>query len=101
MKTLFVNQVGSAVRAQIEAELKAVGLVPEDIETALDSRLCDLEDTIDMKLMYEKTALQYAERYGIIEYEVEGNFMRYRYQDFDRTSPDNVFVYYNLHKYKS
>ena len=47
-KTLFVVQLPNAMQAQIEEELKNQGFAPEDISNALESRLSDLSDTLDI-----------------------------------------------------
>ena len=47
-KTLFVAQLPNAMQAQIEEELKNQGFTPEDISNALESRLSDLSDTLDI-----------------------------------------------------
>lgn len=51
-KTLFVSQLSKEDQGKIEALLIAEGLNREDIETAMDSRLCDLSDTINLKELF-------------------------------------------------
>lgn len=48
MKTKYISQFSLEIQKSIKKELIALGLSPEDIETAMSSRLCDLEDTIDI-----------------------------------------------------
>ena len=48
MKTLFINQLEESTQKAIERELTEMGFSQEDIENALDSRLCDLSDTINI-----------------------------------------------------
>lgn len=48
MKTKYIAQFPLEVQEKINEELIALGLNREDIERAMSSRLCDLEDTIDI-----------------------------------------------------
>lgn len=48
MKTMYICQLSKGVQESIEQELISLGLEKEDIENALDSRLCDLSDTINI-----------------------------------------------------
>jgi hypothetical protein len=48
MQTTYINQLPGDTQKAIKEELVGMGLSMEDIECAMDSRLCDLEDTIDI-----------------------------------------------------
>lgn len=48
MKNTFIHQLPTKVQKQVEKELRKVLFTSEDIENALDSRLSDLADTIDL-----------------------------------------------------
>jgi hypothetical protein len=48
MKTTYINQLQQATQEEIKKELQSLNLDTQDIENALNSRLCDLEDTIDI-----------------------------------------------------
>jgi uncharacterized protein Smg (DUF494 family) len=50
MKTVFIHQLAEEVQNQIKAELNNLGFDQEDILNALDSRLSDLQDTIDISI---------------------------------------------------
>ena len=54
-KTMFVAQLPIETQNAIERELRALGLTNEDIENGMNSRLCDLSDTIDIS-KYSKQA---------------------------------------------
>lgn len=45
----FIRTLSNEAQGQIADELRIQGFNQEDIERALDSRLCDLEDVIDLK----------------------------------------------------
>ncbi|MBB6454401.1 hypothetical protein HNQ94_002883 [Salirhabdus euzebyi] len=47
-KTTFIALLPSKIQQEIYEELKRVGLSQEDIQNAMDSRLSDLEDTINI-----------------------------------------------------
>lgn len=47
--TTFICTLDNHVKAEIEKDLRAVGHSEADIQNALDSRLCDLEDKIDIQ----------------------------------------------------
>lgn len=47
-KTTFICQLSERTQKEIENELIDLGLSSEDVQNALDSRLCDLSDTIDI-----------------------------------------------------
>lgn len=49
MKTTYIAQLPAEAQNGIKRELEELGLNEEDINNAMDSRLCDLEDTIDIK----------------------------------------------------
>jgi len=49
-KTSYIRTLSEADRISIENELKVIGIDKEKIELAMNSRLCDLEDTIDIGL---------------------------------------------------
>ena len=46
--TVHIATLPSAQQARIRDELERAGLSHEDVERAMNSRLCDLEDTINM-----------------------------------------------------
>jgi hypothetical protein len=48
MKTQYVRTLPQETQESIEKDLKAQQLNKEDIEAAMDSRLCDLSDTINI-----------------------------------------------------
>lgn len=48
MKTRYIAQLPIETQHSIREELQTLGLKNEDIENAMASRLCDLEDTIDI-----------------------------------------------------
>ncbi|WP_368901393.1 hypothetical protein [Oceanobacillus oncorhynchi] len=47
--TTFIWLLDDNVKAEIEKDLRATGISEEDVKRGLDSRLCDLEDTIDIQ----------------------------------------------------
>lgn len=47
--TTFIWFLDDNVKAEIEKDLRATGISEEDVQRGLDSRLCDLEDTIDIQ----------------------------------------------------
>jgi len=47
-KTTYICQLPSSIQDTIKQELINLDLSHEDIEDALSSRLCDLEDTINI-----------------------------------------------------
>lgn len=47
--TTFIWLLDDNVKAEIEKDLRAAGFSEEDVQRGLDSRLCDLEDTIDIQ----------------------------------------------------
>lgn len=47
-KTIYVVLLPSKIQEEIYEELKRLGLSQEDIQNAMDSRLSDLEDTINI-----------------------------------------------------
>ncbi|CEI82953.1 hypothetical protein BN997_02842 [Oceanobacillus oncorhynchi] len=47
--TTFIWLLDDNVKAEIEKDLRATGISEEDVQRGLDSRLCDLEDTIDIQ----------------------------------------------------
>ncbi|WP_202595668.1 hypothetical protein [Pontibacillus yanchengensis] len=48
MKTTFIKRLPSATQKEIEKDLKEAGLRGEDLENGMNSRLADLEDTINI-----------------------------------------------------
>lgn len=53
MKTTYISLLSNDIQEAIERELRQLGLDDEDIELAMSSRLCDLEDTIDIEKYLE------------------------------------------------
>lgn len=49
MKTLYIVQLPTEIQKEIKNKLISLGLNKDDIEKALSGRLCDLEDTINIK----------------------------------------------------
>lgn len=49
MKTIYVNQISKEIQESVRQELVDLNLSTEDVNNAMDSRLCDLSDTIDIK----------------------------------------------------
>ena len=49
-KTIFICQLPQATQDAIRNQLVKAGLSFEDIELAMNSRLCDLSDTIEINL---------------------------------------------------
>ena len=49
-KTIFICQLPQATQDAIRRELVKAGFDSDDIEIAMNSRLCDLEDTIEINL---------------------------------------------------
>ena len=47
-KTIFICQLPQATQDAIRNQLVKAGLSFEDIELAMNSRLCDLENTIEI-----------------------------------------------------
>jgi len=47
-KTTFVHQLPEAIHQSILSDLKSIKLSNEDLADAMNSRLCDLEDTINI-----------------------------------------------------
>lgn len=48
MKTNYINTLSEEIQSQIKADLQSLELGSTDVELAMNSRLCDLEDTIDI-----------------------------------------------------
>ena len=48
-KTRYIITFSNEIQKEIKADLLKIGLTKEDIENALSSRLCDLEDTINIQ----------------------------------------------------
>ena len=49
-KTIFICQLPEETQDAIRRELVKAGFDSESIELAMNSRLCDLEDTIEINL---------------------------------------------------
>lgn len=49
--TQYIYTLPAAIQLQIEAELHALNVSNEDIQLAMNSRLCDLTDTIDINVI--------------------------------------------------
>ena len=49
-KTIFICQLPQATQDTIRNQLVKAGFDSESIELAMNSRLCDLEDTIEINL---------------------------------------------------
>nr|WP_286314221.1 hypothetical protein [Mammaliicoccus lentus] len=47
--TTFIWLLDDNVKAEIEKDLREAGNSEEDVQRGLDSRLCDLEETIDIQ----------------------------------------------------
>lgn len=52
MKTTYISHLPMEKQIEIKQELIATGLMKEDIERAMSSRLCDLEDTINISSFF-------------------------------------------------
>lgn len=48
-KTIYICQLPKKYQTRIRQILTEKGINKQDIETALNSRLCDLEDTINIE----------------------------------------------------
>lgn len=48
-KTTYVCLLVEEKQNQIQKELESLGLSHEDVENGMSSRLCDLEETIDIQ----------------------------------------------------
>ncbi|WP_217269600.1 hypothetical protein [Neobacillus endophyticus] len=53
MKTMYIAQLPIEIQKEILKKLNDLGLSKNDIKNAMDSRLCDLEDTIDITPYYK------------------------------------------------
>lgn len=49
MKTNYITTLSEDTQNEIRSDLQSQGYGNSDIETAMNSRLTDLEDTIDIK----------------------------------------------------
>lgn len=49
MKTMYVAQLPLEIQTRIKGDLESLGLSEEDVKNGMESRLCDLEETIDIK----------------------------------------------------
>lgn len=49
MRTAYICTLDGKIQSAIKNDLTELGLCAEDISRAMDSRLCDLEDTIDIE----------------------------------------------------
>lgn len=58
MKTMRISSLSNDIQEAIERDLRQLGLDDEDIEIAMSSRLCDLEDTIDIKKYLQMIVLE-------------------------------------------
>lgn len=47
-KTIYISQLPTKVQVAIKKELKAGGIKGELLNDAMNGRLCDLEDTINI-----------------------------------------------------
>jgi hypothetical protein len=47
-KTIFISTLSAKTKQAIASKLQSIGLSESDIDTAMNSRICDLEDTIDI-----------------------------------------------------
>ena len=48
MRTAYICTLDGKIQSAIRSDLTELGLCAEDISRAMDSRLCDLEDTIEI-----------------------------------------------------
>lgn len=61
MKTNYINTLSEEVQSQIKVDLQSLELDNSDIERAMNSRLCDLEDTIDInKYLWQEVLNEYS-----------------------------------------
>lgn len=51
-KTTYIAMLPLEKRNDIFRALVKAGITGEDLDNAMDSRLCDLEDTIDLKKVF-------------------------------------------------
>lgn len=48
MRTTYICTLDGKIQSAIRSDLTELGLCAEDISRAMSSRLCDLEDTIEI-----------------------------------------------------
>lgn len=66
-KTMYVCSLPQNAQNQILADLQALHLSEEDIQNAMDSRLCDLEETLDIHIyMNMERRMQINKNKGIV-----------------------------------
>ncbi|MFI2856822.1 hypothetical protein ACH6EH_06750 [Paenibacillus sp. JSM ZJ436] len=46
MKTLYINQLPQSKQEEIKAQLEAFGLTPDEVQDAMDSKVCDIEEIV-------------------------------------------------------
>ena len=47
--TMYISTMSITTQNSIQADLQSIGLGIDDVSTAMNSRLCDLEDTINIE----------------------------------------------------
>lgn len=52
--TQYITQLPPETQQSILSDLTKLNLTPEDIDNAMNSRLCDLSDTIDISKYIKK-----------------------------------------------
>ena len=57
-KTTYIQELPKEIQESIKNILIHTGAEPEDIETALNSRLCDLEEVTEIKNIFKGDAKQ-------------------------------------------
>ena len=48
LNTQYIHTLPAATQLQIKSQLISIGLTNDDIQIAMNSRLCDLSDTINL-----------------------------------------------------
>ena len=56
-KTTFIWLLPFHIQNRIESELRQIGLSKKEISVAMSSRLCDLEDTINIQKITEQSSI--------------------------------------------
>ena len=65
-KTMFIDSMEKNDQESILKSLWLLNLSHDDIEKAMGSRLCDLEDTIDIKKYIESDSKKYVDENGLM-----------------------------------
>lgn len=83
MKTKYISLLSNDIQEAIERDLRQLGLDDEDIEIAMSSRLCDLEDTIAIDKYLQMIELEqfYKSAQKVVELDLNLDSNLYPFED--------------------